>query len=230
MNGTRTMPPSRNALMSRVVSGAVAIAATLALLGCAAPTSITTQVVSHARWDAGRQPGSFSFDRLPSQQDAPDQQRALEATALPALQRAGFVPAEPGSAAVYAIQLGARVRFEPQRWSRWDPFWDPLWGSPFAPRPPWLRGAYPGAYMGPPGWAPGWSGPPPPPHARMQVDVLVRERAGGQVVYEAHARYDRSGVVDNSLWPALFDAAMRRFPTPFPEAEDIEVPLAPVPP
>jgi len=66
--------------------------------------------------------------------------------------------------------------------------------------------------------------------ARMQVDVLVRERVGGQVLYEAHARYDRPGTADDRLWPALFDAALQRFPAPFPEVVDIEVPLIPLVP
>ncbi len=218
MNATRTMPR----LMKLVALLASLMAAALALQGCATPTSLSAQVVSHARWDAGRQPGSFSFDRLPSQQDAPAQQQALEAAALPALRHAGFQPAASGSDAVYTVQIGARARVEQQRWSRLDPFWDPYWGATWGPGSPWRRGPF----AGPPGMPPGWvAPPPPPPRARMQVDVMVRERASGQVLYEAHARYDRPGNVDNRLWPALFDAALQRFPTPLPEAVDIEVPL-----
>ncbi len=202
------------------------LATAFTLLGCAAPTSLTSQVVSFGPWGAQRQPGSFVFERLPSQQAEPERQAQLEAAALPALSRAGFTLAASGAPATYSVQLSAQMRVERQRWNGWDPFWDPYWG------PPW-RAPYPWGPRGP--WLPQSGMPmvfpplPPPPHARMQVDVLLRERAIGQVLYEAHARYERPGTVDDRLWPALMDAALQRFPAVQSEPVDIEVPLVPEP-
>jgi hypothetical protein len=194
------------------------LATTLALLGCAGPTSLTSQVVSYGQWDAQRQPGSFVFERLPSQQAEPEHQASLEAAALPALRRAGFTPAEAGSQATYSVQLATQAHVE-------SPRWDPYGG------PPWM-GAYPwgprGIWMGQPGPPMVWPSPPPPrPHGRMQVDLLLRERATGAVLYEAHVRHERPGTVDDRLWPALMAAAMQRFPATQREAVDIVVPLSP---
>jgi hypothetical protein len=222
---------------------------TLTLWGCAAPTSLTSQVVSHGQWGAQRPPGTFVYERLPSQQadaDLQARQATLEQAALPALVKAGFVPVADAPQAVYGVQLSAQTRVERQPWSRYDPYWDPLWGPFWGPYPgpypgplygrpypgPWgPRGVPPGA-LGPRG--PGWMGPgagpwpaPPPPRARMQIDVLVRERATGQVLYEAHARHDRLGTVDSHLWPALAAAALANFPATQAEPVDIEVPLSP---
>jgi hypothetical protein len=222
------------------------LAVTLGLLGCAAPTSLTSQVVSHGQWGAQRPPGTFVYERLPSQQAGADgqaRQAELEQATLPALLKAGFVPVADAPQAVYGVQLSAQVRVERQPWHRHDPYWDPLWGPLWGPfwGPYPYPGPNPGLYMRPypgapglrgvpPPYGPGWMGPmpaPPPPRARMQLDVLVRERATGQVLYEAHARHDRLGSADNRLWPALAAAALAHFPATQSEPVDIEVPLAP---
>lgn len=240
--------------MRQVRAALLLLAVTLALWGCAAPTSLTSRVVSHGQWGAQRPPGTFVYERLPSQQadaDLQARQATLEQAALPALVKAGFVPVADAPQAVYGVQLSAKVRVERQPWHRhdphwdthWDTHWDPLWGPFWGPYPypnpypghhmrphpgPWgLRSVPPGAF-GPHG--PGWMGPmppPPPPRARMQIDVLVRERATGQVLYEAQARHDRLGVADGRLWPALAAAALAHFPATQSEPVDIEVPLAP---
>jgi len=225
--------------MRRLRAALSMLAVTLGLLGCAAPTSLTSQVVSHGQWGAQRPPGTFVYERLPSQQadaDLQARQTLLEQAALPALVKAGFVPVADAPQAVFGVQLAAQTRVERQAWNRYDPYWDPLWGPFWGPYPGPHWRPYPGPW-GPHGMPPGalgprgpWVGPmppPPPPRARMQLDVLVRERATGQVLYEAHARYDRLGTVDSHLWPALAAAALAHFPATQAEPVDIEVPLLP---
>ncbi len=202
----------------------------LALTGCAAPTSFTPQVMAHSRWDAQRQVGSFSFERLPSQDADPIAQGQLEAAALPALLQQGFSLSETPNGGAYAVQLTARVRIERDTFQRHDPFWPSPWGGPWGP-----PGVGFGAYWGPgpygPAWRPGsmWMmvPPPAPTIARMQVDVLIRDRQAGAVVYEAHARHDRLGAADNRLWPHLFKAALSRFPAALSEPIEVNVSLMP---
>lgn len=201
------------------------VGALLILGGCATPTTIKPQVVTHSRWDATRQPGTFAFERLPSQDGDLTAHAQLEAAALPALLRLGFTPAvgDPD----FVVQLQVQVRTERDAWSRHDPFWNPYWG--------WYSGR-PG--LSPGLWGPTWRAggghwaplPPPPPLVRMQANVLIRERRSGQALYESLARYDRVGSGDARLWPALFDAALRRFPQATGEPVEVEVPRLPLTP
>ena len=54
--------------------------ATLALLlgGCAAFNNLSNEVSTYGPWPAARQPASFVFERLPSQQVHPERQIELE--------------------------------------------------------------------------------------------------------------------------------------------------------
>jgi len=61
----------------------------LFLAGCAA-TQLDATVHTTGNWPVGRAPGSFAYERLPSQMAQPEEQDRLEAEALPALAKAGF--------------------------------------------------------------------------------------------------------------------------------------------
>ena len=57
----------------------LALTLLLALLaGCAAMRSLSTEVSSYGEWPAGRQPGSYAFERLPSQQARATETELLE--------------------------------------------------------------------------------------------------------------------------------------------------------
>ncbi|MDH3460720.1 MAG: hypothetical protein OEM00_07020, partial [Burkholderiaceae bacterium] len=74
----------------------VVLALGVALLGCGTTRLIDADVSTFGSWPAGRVPGSFTFERLPSQQAQAQQQQELEAAALPALEQAGFKAVDSG--------------------------------------------------------------------------------------------------------------------------------------
>src|SRR6478672_5194236 len=85
---------------------AAAVAGSALLSGCAAFNTVGSDVTSFGEWPQERAPGTYSFDRLPSQQTA------------------GFRPAEAGAKGEYTVQVGARIdRYEASPWA--DPFWWP---------------------------------------------------------------------------------------------------------
>jgi hypothetical protein len=195
----------------------------LLLGGCAGMSNVTSQVSSFGTWPAGRQPGRYVFERLPSQQSQPELQDQLEAAAQPVLAQAGFALAANAAQADVSVQVGSQLQVD--RVPRHDPFWSPY-------------GAY-GPYgpFGRPGWA-GWWGSGgrggvsfsmamEPPYVQMQVDVLIRDRAGNQVLYEAHARHERVGAADPRLWPYLFEAALKDFPHPAVSPRTVTVTIPP---
>ena len=87
----------------------VLLAAASLLAGCAGPYTISADVASYGNWPAGRQAGSYAFERLPSQQHLAQRQDELEALARPALERAGFKPAADPQSADVLVLLGAQV-------------------------------------------------------------------------------------------------------------------------
>ena len=66
--------------MTRTLSLLIAAAS---LAGCASLNSLTSEVSSYSQWPADRKPGSYAFERLPSQQN--EWQTRVEAWADPAL-------------------------------------------------------------------------------------------------------------------------------------------------
>ena len=197
--------------------GAISLAAATLLGGCAAFTSVTSEVATYGDWPAGRAPGSYAFERLPSQQARGARQAELEAAAMRALAAAGFRPASSAAQADVVVQLGARIsRTEV---SPWD---DPLW---------WRWGA---GYWRNPGWR---------PHSRAafyanfhadvtaryerSIAVLLRDRASGVPLYEAHAQTDGNTMGDTALLGAMFEAAMKDFPAAaLPNPRRVTVQLA----
>lgn len=181
-----------------------------ALTGCATLAELPVEVRSFGEWPAGRAPGTYAFDRLPSQlaQAGADGglQAALEAAAASALRSAGFTPAATGTEPEVLVQLAARVdRSAPPLWD--DPLW---WHGGFSTwrRTPWRQPGWRHPGFTPLGW-----------HLRAdngrydrEVALLLRDRASGRPLYEAQASHEGfSPSLDGVLLP-LFAAALRGFP------------------
>lgn len=170
--------------------------ATATLAGCASLNSLTSEVSSYTQWPADRKPGSYAFERLPSQQTRPQQQQVLEDSARPALEAAGFTPAADASASEYIVALGARVSATEQYYD--DPFW-------------WRGGIYAHRFSRPwPYYGIGF-GIPSTTYER-EVALLIRDRKSGQPLYETRASNDGGSPSIQSLLPAMFEAAMKDFP------------------
>ena len=169
-----------------------------ALAGCAGLNTLESDVSTFSKWPEKRAASSYTFERLPSQQDRPQEQDRLEMAARRALESAGFSEASDPATADVKVQLGARV-------SRIDrsPYDDPLWwrGGLYYSR--FNRGAY---------WGPSLSFQFDTPRYEREVVVLIRDRASGQPLYEARASNDGNAAGGEALLTAMFEAAMRDFP------------------
>jgi hypothetical protein len=199
------------------------LAAALLLGGCAALNDLNNEVSTYGEWPAGRQPSTYAFERLPSQQAQPQRQQMLEDAARGAVEAAGFKPAADAAGAEYVMQLGARVSVN-------DPWYDadPLWwrgGMPW-PRPYYYRGRF-----GPRFWGPAW-GPSYPYYwgdtasFEREVAVLIRDGRTGQILYEARASNVGASAGIDSLLPAMFEAALKDFPKSGPNPRTVTVPIS----
>ena len=190
----------------------------LACLGaCSTVRLIESDVTSYTSWPESRPPSTFSFERLPSQQARADVQTAIEAAALPALQKAGFRLADGGKGEV-TVQVGvSETRYYAAPWD--DPFY------PFYPGfgPGYFYGGRYGYYGR--GGAFGFSAYAPTPHYVYDAGVLIRDAKTQQVVYETHAKHDGYWA-DEAVRSVLFEAAMKDFPKPAlsPRRVAIEIP------
>lgn len=170
--------------------------AAVTLSGCASLNNLTSEVSSYSQWPADRKPGSYAFERLPSQQTRPQQQQMLEDSARPALEAAGFTPAADAKDSEYIVQLGARVNATEQYFD--DPFW-------------WRGGLYSHRFSRPwPYYGIGF-GIPSTTYER-EVALLIRDRKSGQPLYETRASNDGGSPSIQSLLPAMYEAAMKDFP------------------
>ena len=169
--------------------------------GCAslnaAPGGCQLEASSFGDWPAGRAPGSYAFDRLPSQRSdtpAAERQQALEDAAGQALQARGFRPAAAGAPPDLLVQVAARVNRSDT--APWD---DPLW---------WHGGF--GAWRSHP-WRGtsrlAWRVRLDTERFERSVALLLRDRASGQPLYEAHAA---SEGYQSSIEPAAGGAVHRR--------------------
>jgi hypothetical protein len=180
----------------------VAATAVIAFGGCAALNTVTSDVATYGDWPAGRPPGRYVFERLPSQQAHAARQAELEAAAARALETAGFTAATDAAQADVIVQIGARISrteispWDDPLWWRWGPGY---WRSPFW-RPSYRAGYYANLSAG-------W-------YTRYErnVALLLRDRASGAPLYEAHAQTDGNSSGDNALLAAMFEAAMKDFP------------------
>ncbi|MDH4051064.1 MAG: DUF4136 domain-containing protein [Rubrivivax sp.] len=187
------------------------------LTGCAALNTVKVDIATYGEWPAGRSPGSFAFDRLPSQQAQPELAAHLEDLARPGLGKAGFVETAPGQAPDVLVQVAARSALaEPMLWadSLW---WRGGWGYPH----------YRSPYY--------WGGPGPWGYSRWYVDpyldrryvaevaLLIRDAATGKPLYEARASNEGFGSGDDALSMALFETALFDFPRTGPNPRQLSV-------
>ena len=208
-------------LLNSLAIGTIA----LSLGGCAGLQSLSSDVSTYGQWPAGRAPGSYVFERLPSQQVEPERQQQLEDAARGAIEAAGFKPADTRAAADVTVQLGARVEAA-DRSPFDDPFWwnDGMYGSRFG------YGAF-GGWRGM-GWGLGFGrgfGYGPGFDARRyerEVVVLIRDRPTGAPLYEARA--GNAGVSPSIDWllGAMFEAALQDFPNGDAKPRRVTVPMA----
>ena len=169
-----------------------------ALAGCAGLRNITSDVSSFGEWPAERKPGTYAFERLPSQAALPTEATAVEATAVPALAQAGFTPVAAGQQPDVLVQVGARTSQ-----TTLQPWADPLW---------W-RGGF-GYWRATPWNSPRWG-----LHLRAEfpryereVALLIRDRSSGKPLFEARASSEGSTDSYASLMTAMFQAALMDFP------------------
>ena len=212
--------------IQRLIS-VVALAGAALLAGCAGINAVDTSVATFGAWPADVAPGTYAFDRLPSQQANPQRQQSLENAAAQALAVAGFRPAAEGSAPSVMIQIGARTeRFEQAPWD--DPFW---WGGP-------RRFGYSG-WVGPGPWGPWgpygfrrgiWAPYPPQPDIYLhEVALLIRDAGTGKALYETRASTDGYSSGGDRLLAAMFDASLKDFPRTNDKAHNVRVMLPMVP-
>lgn len=200
----------------------LAFMAALLVAGCASLNAVDSQVVSYGSWPAGRAPGRYTLERLPSQQARGVQQEPAEAAARAALELAGFKPAATPEQADVVVQLGSRVtRYDTPAWQ--DPLWW-RWGPGYWHRP------WPGRAYGPGPWSPWgpfgpWGAGAVDTQYDREVGLLIRERAGGQPLYEAHATSSGFSAGGSGLLQAMFQAALSDFPNTRPEPHRVSVPL-----
>jgi hypothetical protein len=195
-----------------ILAALMVVAAAGVSVSCASFNTLNAEVASYGSWPPERKPGSYAFERLPSQQARADAQQRLEDAAHPALAAAGFVSAAPGATPDVLVQVGARItRYERSPWD--DPLW---WRGGFGfwhPRP--FAGPYPGWYHG------------QPPRYDREVALLLRDRSTGAPLYEARASSEGSTSGGDEMLSAMFKAAMGDFPQSGSVPHTITVQLSP---
>jgi hypothetical protein len=186
----------------------------LALVGCASLNTLNSDVSTYGPWPAGRQPASFAFERLPSEQEHPQRQQQLEDAARGAIEAAGFRAAPDLASAEYLMQVGARV-------SSSDPW---IYNDALFWRGGWRYGwAGPGRWRGGPGpfWGAGGGWGYGPAYFDREVALLIRDRKTGQLLYEARAHNEGPSPSIDALLPAMFAAAMKDFPGTGPNPRSV---------
>ncbi|MCG3190319.1 MAG: hypothetical protein LKCHEGNO_03027 [Burkholderiaceae bacterium] len=198
--------------MWRIARLALLVVGAGLLTSCATVTTLQAQITSYGQWPAGRAPGSYAFERLPSQQAQPEAQQRVEDAAHGALAAAGFSLVQPGAQPDVLVEVGARVtRFEPGPWA--DPWWYGGFGF-WRWHRPWVGPyAYPYAYGS-------------RPVTDREVGLLLRDRASGAPLYEARASSDAYSNSTATL-SAMFRAAMADFPKSSSVPHSVTVPLPP---
>ena len=202
--------------MRRCFLIAIGLVGLLAAGGCA--TQISSDVSTFGSWPADRRPGTYVFERLPSQQDQPEQQR-MEDAARAAIEAAGFRPAADAQTSDVAVLIGTRLIA-----ADFSPINDPIWWNGGLYR---TRFGHPGFLGFGAGFGRGFGFGPDDTLRRYvrEVSVLIRDRKSGSVVYETHASSDGVLPLTPTLMTAMFQAALTPFPGTDAKARSIMTPL-----
>lgn len=190
-------------IQRRTVLTAAGAAALLGLGACSAMYSISAEVSTFGSWPEGRKPGSFFFERLPSQNQAgefSEAQTRIEASARAALIKAGFSEAADSKSADVLVSLGLRI--DAQERAPWD---DPLWWRWHGSYAQWRYGGLRRI---------GYYHPSDMMDRRYDrsVALLLRDRQSAEPLYEARASNEGATQGSSSLVDALFEASMSDFP------------------
>jgi len=193
----------------------------LVLGGCAGFNNLNNEVSTFGPWPTERKPASFVFERLPSQQAHPERLVQLETAARGALESAGFRVAADANSADYLMQIGARVTSN-------DPW---IYNDPLFWRGGWRHGYGAGYGYGRfgRGWGPGWGfdgGIAYTPTFEREVALLIRDRKTGALLYEARASNTGPGASIDYLMPAMFEAALKDFPSAGPNPRKVTTPIS----
>jgi Domain of unknown function (DUF4136) len=191
---------------------AAAAGLTLLLSGCAAMRNLSVEVSSFGDWPQARKPGTYAFERLPSQQARDTEMQLLEGATKGALAKAGFTPVPAGAEPDVLVQVGNRVgRADTSAWN------DPLW---------W-RGGF-GTFRHNPWAGPRWSLGLQFEAGRYehQVAVLLRDRSSGKPIFEARASRESSTELTSKETLALmFEASLMDFPRLGVNPRTVSLPL-----
>ncbi len=186
--------------------------AVTALSGCSTLRTVDNEVQSFSSLSALPAQAAFRFERLPSQQAAPQRVAELEAMAEQALVKAGLRRDDGG--AQYGVQIGVRMEredrvdwpdawwyggFPGQRFSRLGP-WSSTWSSTWMHTTPWFQ---------------------------REVSLILRDLRTGQVVYETHAAQEGSWSDSRRILPAMFAAALSGFPAAPTGVRKVNIELSP---
>ena len=201
--------------MLRLLRFVGAALASLALAGCATGYLLDNQVQSFSQLQGLPAQPTYRFERSLSQQVDPAQQ-ALEVLADPALHGAGL--RRDDAAPRYSVQVLARAErvlspYSDPYWG-WGPGWGWGWGGGWAIG---LGGRHGSIGLGGPWprWDAYWF--------RREVSVIVRELPANRVVYETRALNDGPWLDNQTVLPAMFEAAMQGFPTPPPGPRRVDI-------
>ena len=183
----------------RLVSLALLAASAVLLSACAGLRTVDSEISTFGAWPPERKPGTYAFERLPSQEANANEQQALENAARGALQQAGFSAVAVDQKPDVLVQVGARLSRTLA--SPWD---DPLW---------WHGGF--GYGRGRPWGGPGWGFSTTYANAVRyvrEVALLMRERETGKPLFEARASHDSISSGGAGVTAAMFEAALKDFP------------------
>lgn len=189
---------------------AIVLTAATLLTGCATVSTVESDVRSYSAASAPVQAGTFTFERLPSQDQDAEQAALVESMAQGALQKMGFTRVDTG--ARYSIQIGAESSEAA-----------PTYSEPFYAPPYWNR---PRMWFGRPFYATPW---PEREVYLTRVHLEIRDLGTGKVVYESTATNEQSWFKANRVLPAMFDAVLVDFPSPPKGVRKVIVKLADAP-
>lgn len=201
----------------------VLAAAVLSLPGCAGVRAIDSTVQSHSAWTATTTVAgqSYRFERLPLSGANAAGQANLERWTTRELSRFGLLPlASDGGGPRYTVLVSAEV-------DRYDSL-PPGGGA----GPSWRFGIGVGGGSDDGGWgASPFIGAgfdnylAPTPRYRRAFEIVLRNAANGEVVYQSRAFNDSGWWDDTTVLPALVQAALEGFPKPPAASRVVRIPL-----